>query len=644
MEMIFNVISRDGASPVFRTVGAEAQALARAMAEADAKMSASAKAATAEITASFNTLARAHTETAMQFDRANATMIRSEDSVAVAMSKQAAAMRGLVAEQVKAAESAVAMDAKMAEADAASAKKSEESSVARKKSMMNFGLASATILAGIGYESVKAATTFEASMARVQTMAGAGADELKKMSVSILDLAPKVGVGPDALAESLYHVESAGFRGQKALDMVTASAKLSALGQDDINSSTQAVVATLASNIKGVKDANDAAALILHTVGTGDMTMHQFTQALGTGILATASAVGLSFRDIGAAIATLTDNAIPADQAATKLRTSLLMMVNPSGPAAASLNSIGLATTSLAMDLQKPDGLKVALDDIRSHLDHAFPKSQGAVLSINAQKAAVNSYRDTLITTGVAGKELDKMVAKYTVSLQHGTSNTVLQEQAFAKMFGGSKNAGTMMVLFNEQLDRMNPKLASYGDATSRAAEMQAAWVKQQSTFKQQLNDLNAAFDVAKVKIGNVLLPVLKDVVGWMSQHIGVVKTLAFVIGTSLVAATIAWGIALFSTGRRRGRAGRHSPWGGHRCAHRQLQGRVRLPERADGHCDLRVHRKFHADHRYPDAHHRSLGHDQRLLQGRVARRRDRLQRHRRGRQDAVGCADRRLR
>ncbi len=87
MEMIFNVISRDGASPVFRTVGAEAQALARAMAEADAKMSASAKAATAEITASFNTLARAHTETAMQFDRANATMIRSEDSVAVAMSK-----------------------------------------------------------------------------------------------------------------------------------------------------------------------------------------------------------------------------------------------------------------------------------------------------------------------------------------------------------------------------------------------------------------------------------------------------------------------------------------------------------------------------------------------------------------------------
>ncbi len=346
LEMIYRIIAQDGASPAFRTVGAEAQALSKVMAEADAKMALSSKATADEIRKSMLGITEAE---------------RVAKVEAKTMSAEIAASMASMAEASKLAA------AKTAEADAAIAKgqtdlaaKTEASSVARKKSMMNFGAASAAILVGIGYESVKAATTFEASMARVQTMAGAGADELKKMSVSILDLAPKVGVGPDALAESLYHVESAGFRGSKALDMVTASAKLSALGQDDINSSTQAVVATMASNIKGVRDANDAAALILHTVGTGDMTMHQFTQALGTGILATASTVGLAFKDIGAAIATLTDNAIPADQAATKLRTSLLMMVNPSGPASDALKSINMNSTQLAMDLQKPDGLKTA--------------------------------------------------------------------------------------------------------------------------------------------------------------------------------------------------------------------------------------------------------------------------------------------
>jgi len=544
LSMVYEILARDGASPAFKTVGSEAKNLQRVMLEADAKMTAASKAATAEISASLAGLDRAHQSAALQYDRANQTMIKSDDSLLVMQRKMAASTGALLAEQKKAAAANVEMDAAMGKAQADLAAKTEASRASRVSAFKDLGKASAAALLIVGYESVKAATKFEASMARVQTMAGASAKELKFMSGAILDLSPKVGVGPDALAESLYHVESAGFRGQKALDMVTASAKLSALGQDDINSSTQAVVGTLASNIKGVRDANDAAALILHTVGTGDMTMHQFTQALGTGILATASTVGLAFKDIGAAIATLTDNAIPADQAATKLRTSLLMMVNPSGPASDALKSTNMNSTQLAMDLQKPNGLKTALDDIRLHLNLAFPLNRGPVAGVKAQAAAVDSYKSTLMGAAVSGKQLDKMVARYTEALHHGTTNTVLQEQAFAKMFGGSKNAGTMLVLFNEQLDRMNPKLASFGTATSRAAELQAAWAKQQSTFKQQLHDLNSALDTAKVKIGNELLPVLKTMVGFLSHHLGVIKDLSVAVGI-MAAAWVVYGTAM---------------------------------------------------------------------------------------------------
>jgi len=533
LQMVWDIIARDGASPAFRTVGVEAKALQRAMEEADAKMALSSKTTAAEIRTALLGVTTAE---------------REASASAKAMSAQITASMASMADASKVAA------AKTAEADAAIAKgqadlaaKTEASSVARKKSLMNFGMGAAVILAGIGYESVKAASGFETAMARVQTMAGVSAGDLKKLSAGILDLAPKVGVGPDQLAESLYHVASSGVPASKAMDMVAASAKLARIGQDDLNSSTQAIVSTMASNIKGVRDANDAAALILHTVGQGDMTMHQFTQAIGTGLLPTAAAVGLSFRDVGAAIATMTDNAIPVDQAATKLRTSLLMMVNPSGPAASALASIGLASTALAGDLQKPDGLKTALDDIRVHLNKAFPLGSGIPLTIGAQAAAIRSYTDDMMSAGVSGKELDKMVAKYTESLQHGTTNTVLQEQAFSKMFGGSKNAGTMLVLFNEQLDRMNPKLASYGDATSRAAELQAAWAKQQDTFRQKLADLGATFDVMKIKVGNALLPALKDVFGFLADHTGLLRDAAVVIGVTLVGATAAWTAALLA-------------------------------------------------------------------------------------------------
>src|SRR6266540_2446022 len=79
---------------------------------------------------------------------------------------------------------------------------------------------------GAAVASIKLATEFDSAMERVHTQAGASQAEVEKMSGAMLDLAPKVGTGPEALAESLFHVESVGLRGAKALDTVAASAKL----------------------------------------------------------------------------------------------------------------------------------------------------------------------------------------------------------------------------------------------------------------------------------------------------------------------------------------------------------------------------------------------------------------------------------
>src|ERR1017187_1853938 len=81
---------------------------------------------------------------------------------------------------------------------------------------------------------VTASAKYEKSMVLIRTQAGASAAEVKKMSAALLDLAPKVGFGPDALAQSLYHVESSGYRSATALDIVTKSAMLAKIGQSDL--------------------------------------------------------------------------------------------------------------------------------------------------------------------------------------------------------------------------------------------------------------------------------------------------------------------------------------------------------------------------------------------------------------------------
>ena len=74
---------------------------------------------------------------------------------------------------------------------------------------------SALAVGGAIAASVKAAADFQASMLLVQTQAGATAQEVADMSPKILALAGQVAQAPEALATSLYHVESTGLRARR---------------------------------------------------------------------------------------------------------------------------------------------------------------------------------------------------------------------------------------------------------------------------------------------------------------------------------------------------------------------------------------------------------------------------------------------
>src|SRR5581483_8089185 len=207
-------------------------------------------------------------------------------------------------------------------------------------SAMFLGLGAAVL--GVGYESVKMASGFDQAMEMVHTQAGASQQEVDKLKGSVLALAPAVGMGPEQLATGLYHIESAGFRGAQAMDILTASAKLAQIGQSDFETTAQAVVGVMASQIKGVKDAADAGNLLNTTVGMGDMKMQQLAEAIGTGILPKAAAARLSFEDVGAALSSLTDTATPANEAATRLGMTFSMMSAPTAKAKAAYEAIGM--------------------------------------------------------------------------------------------------------------------------------------------------------------------------------------------------------------------------------------------------------------------------------------------------------------
>lgn len=402
----------------------------------------------------------------------------------------------------------------------------------------------AAALAGVvvAIESVKMASSFDQAMVQIHTQAGAAGENIHKLGDEVLTLSGQVGIAPQKLAEGLYHVESAGFRGAKAMEILASAAKLSAIGLSDMETTTQAVVGVMASEIRGVRDAADAGALLNTTVGIGDMRMNQLAHAIATGLLPKAKQAGLSFQDVGAALATLTDNVTPADEAATRLGMTFSLMSAPTKKAQVALNDIGMSSVGLANDIRSK-GLYGALVDLQAHLNATYPPAHALKLSLAEQATELARYQKSLADAGLSVAQQAPLLDVFKKKLNESGSAAVKQSAALSAMFGGGKSSGAVLTLLGE-MDRLKTKTEAYGTATTRAKQLAQAWAEQQKQFSQQTAQLRATFDVLMVKLGNYLIPIIQKVVGYFAAHQGAAKALAITIGGVLVAAIVAAGVA----------------------------------------------------------------------------------------------------
>lgn len=283
-------------------------------------------------------------------------------------------------------------------------------------------------LAATGVAAEKVTMGFASQMELIHTQAGASQAEVIAMSKQVMDIVHLTGTAPDELAKGLYHIESVGLRGAEALDVLKASALGAKMGLADMESMSNALTAVskFGSGIGGVKDMTAAMATLNAIVGVGNMRMQDLAESFGTGILGTSKTFGVGLRELGSALAVLTDAGVPANNAATRLSMTFTHMAAPTAAAIKVFTKLGLSQFSLAQDLRSPDGIFVAFKDLHDHL-----VSVGELVN------------GTLTPQGTAD---------------------------VSKIFGGSRFGATAMQLL-EQMDRIKLKYDQIGDAQASFAE-----------------------------------------------------------------------------------------------------------------------------------------------------------------------------
>ena len=384
-------------------------------------------------------------------------------------------------------------------------------------------LGAGTVLAAVavGVAATKMAGDFQQGITTLQTGAGESAKNIKMVSDGILAMTTETGTSTKQLVDGMYMIESAGYHGQKGLDVLKAAAMGARVGNADLGTVADATTTIMKDfSAQGITAAQAVNALVA-TVASGKTHMQDLGQSLAM-ILPTASAAHVGLNDVMGAMATMTGEGVPAANAATYLRQMIIALDAPSGAATKALREIGLSSDDVATKMQKslPDALKMITDALKKK----FPEGSAAY---------VRALRD---------------------------------------ISGGAREMQGMLDLTGAHLKDFQTNVGGIGGAVKNGGNAIAGWSEVQKDFNFRLAQAREVGEKLMIELGQHLLPAatrfigfiadnaipaLRNFTNWMtgsSQSASIIRpiliALAVAIGGALVASMVAWaGAALLAAG-----------------------------------------------------------------------------------------------
>ena len=463
-------------------------------------------------------------------------------------------------------------------------------------------LKAATIAAGavavgmdaVAVHSVKAAGDFEVSNNRLATSAGEAQQNLQMVGDGILQMAGQVGDSTDELEKGMYLVESAGYHAGDGLNVLKASAQGAKAEGADLATVANAVTSGLNAYGLGADHAVSLTNQMITAVGQGKMTMEDFSGALSA-VLPVAASAGISFGQVGGAIATMTSQGMSAQQASQDLANTIRSLQAPNQTAINEMQQLGLNVNDVSTKLGErglTGTLGMLTGAITSHmgpagtvLQNAFnvSKSAGEDLQImlSHMPADVAKLAQSFVDGHTSLKDFEKetkdlggqsadlakqFLGLYDKSqgfnklLADGSPAAQTYNAALEKITGGSTGLNTALMLSGQHAETFQNNVKAVSDAANHAGKDINGWQEIQSNFNQKLDEAKQSVNSMFVAIGTALLPVLSKVIDavrpvvsavadWVTKHKDLTASIVGVVGgVSTVLTGVLIAVKIFKT------------------------------------------------------------------------------------------------
>jgi TP901 family phage tail tape measure protein len=357
-------------------------------------------------------------------------------------------------------------------------------------------VAAAGAMAVFAKASVDSAADFQQSMKQSEALAGVTEEGAKRATEAILKMAPALGQTPQQMADGFYYIASTGMNAADSMKTLEIAAKAASVGNTDTKITANALTAALATYGLGADQAAAMMDKMVRSVASGKTEFQDYAKVIGT-VAVTAKKSGIAFEEATSAFSQLTNTASTSKDAKNVLDAFL--------------------ETSSKFDL-----IAARADD----MGVAFNKSAYSTMNLKERM-------------------------QYLMEITHGN------KEAITHLLGQTNAMRAVTALATNDFESYDKILQSVSNSHGA---LDTAFAKTQEGFNAQMNRLNAAWEVLKIKVGNMLLPVLTELMKhltpiitsigeWADKSgmlIPILSGLATTIGVILVAAfyalaTAAW-------------------------------------------------------------------------------------------------------
>ena len=338
-------------------------------------------------------------------------------------------------------------------------------------------------LIAFAVDGVKKAAAFQTAMLNVNSIAKATPEAFKAMQDSVLEMSKRLPQSAETLAEGLYDISSSGFAGADGIKVLEAAAKAASAGLAQTSESAAGITAVLNAYSYGADEAQRVSDILFKIVDRGVITFPELAQEIGK-VTALSSPLGVSLEDVGAGLAVLTKNGIDGANATTQLNAACIMAFS----CVVAFNGIDGANATTQLNAIMQAVLKPS----------AAATKQAGALGINLSAAGLKAK-------GFSGFLAD-MIEK-----------TGGSTEKMARLLGNSRAIRGAFVLAKNGGEQFTEELALMQTA---AGATDTALSYQEQGLQYQLDILNNKFNAVAIEVGNVFIPKLIELVGFVEQNL----------------------------------------------------------------------------------------------------------------------------